>query len=181
EHDGSHSVQLNLANPLFPTAIPHISNFTAAQTINPDADFTLTWDAFVGAGLNDYVELEVQDSGAEIFAAKTTGTSATIPAGTLGADSSYDVVVRFVKETARDTTSYPGATGSAGFYNETQLSISTGTGDGGGPDTQFPVLFLTSPTSGAANVGVNTTITFTFSEPMADKHSIEWSLNLNPS
>ncbi len=179
DNDGFTGVQLTLGNPGFPTAIPHVSNFTAAQSINPDADFTISWDAFAGAGANDYVEFDIEDSGTVIFST-TTDTSAVIPDGLLAPDTSYDAVLRFVRVTQTDTTGYPGATGTAGFFNATQFSISTGTG-GGGTDSTPPFLFFTAPLNNAVNVGVNTPITFSFSEPMAAHYSIQWSANVNPT
>jgi hypothetical protein len=42
---------------------PHFSNFAAAQTINADTDFTLPWDAFIGANTNtENVTLNIYDS-----------------------------------------------------------------------------------------------------------------------
>jgi hypothetical protein len=180
ENDGFSPVQLTLPAPAFPTAIPHISNYDPAQNINPDSDFTLTWVAFTGATGNDHVEIEIDDGGFPVFTQSVTGNSVTIPAGTLFPDMSYDAIIRFVRVSQNDTTSYPGATGSAGFYNETTFSISTASGDPGN-DTTPPTLFFTFPSDQTTNSSGNTIVNFSFSEAMADTHSIKWSTNIDPA
>jgi hypothetical protein len=87
-------VTVNLPNYAQPNA-PQVSNYAAAQTINPSLPFTLTWNAFTGGGSTDYVSVTI---GGTLFqtpgfdatnALPGTATSAIIPANTLSANSNY--------------------------------------------------------------------------------------------
>jgi hypothetical protein len=180
DNDGPSSAALNLGNATFPTA-PHIANFTAAQAINPDDDFTLNWDAFAGASGNDHYQIDLIGSfGFSVFSDSGTGTSTVIPAGTLSAGDTVTAHLRFVHETLRDVASYPGALGTAGFFTETQFSLKAG-GGGSGNDTTPPIFVASSPSQGATNVSRSSPVLFIFNEPMAATHSIRWSVNVNPS
>jgi hypothetical protein len=73
---------------------PQVSNYAAAQAINPSLPFTLTWDAFTGGGSTDYVSVVIgtlfQTSGFGLTnSLHGTATSVTIPANTLSASSNY--------------------------------------------------------------------------------------------
>jgi len=73
---------------------PQVSNWAAAQAINPSLPFTLTWNAFTGGGSTDYVSVVVgnkfQTSGfGQTNALPGTATSVTIPANTFSANSNY--------------------------------------------------------------------------------------------
>ncbi len=73
---------------------PQVSNWAAAQTINPSLPFTLTWNAFTGGGSTDYVSVVVgnkfQTGGfGQTNALPGTATSVTIPANTFSASSNY--------------------------------------------------------------------------------------------
>jgi hypothetical protein len=87
-------VTVDLPNYAQPNA-PHVSNWAAAQTINPSLPFTLTWDAFTGGGSTDYVSVVIggtlfQTGGfGQTNALHGTATSVTIPAATLSASSNY--------------------------------------------------------------------------------------------
>ncbi len=59
--DGRHTPVLVLTNDAYPN-VPHVSNWAAAQAINSEAPFRLTWDAFSGGKASDYVQLIIQDS-----------------------------------------------------------------------------------------------------------------------
>ena len=125
-------------------------------------------------------ELLILDGSTIVFQHSGSGSSATIPAGTLEADWEYEGKLRFVRQTATDENSYPGAVGSAGFFNETTFTVSTSEGGpGGGDDETPPILFLTSPANGAGGVSTSATVSFTFTEPMdPDFIAIEWSGNV---
>ena len=93
-------VTVNLPNYTQPNA-PQISNYAAAQAVNPSLPFTLTWNAFNGGGSTDYVEVVV---GGTLFetpgfgltnALHGTATSVTIPAGIMAANSNYLAEVGF--------------------------------------------------------------------------------------
>jgi hypothetical protein len=86
-------VTVNLPNYAQPNA-PQVSNWTAAQAINPSLPFTLTWNAFTGGGNTDYVSVVVgnkfQTGGfGQTNALPGTATSVTIPANTLSTSSNY--------------------------------------------------------------------------------------------
>ena len=57
-HDGSNSIPLNLLPDTCPNA-PWVSNFAAAQSVDPAADFRLQWTPFLGATTNDDVRVEL--------------------------------------------------------------------------------------------------------------------------
>ena len=179
ENDSVTAVQMTLDGTAFPTAVPTIANFAAAQTIDPDTDFNLAFNAFGNGSGTERWELEILEDGFAILTDAGMGSSVTIPQGALFSDSTYEVRLRFVREVDRDTTSYPGAIGAIELFNETRFTVSTGTGGGGGDDTTPPTLFFSNPPTGATDVIANTPITFVFSEPMAQTQSIEWSANLN--
>jgi hypothetical protein len=93
-------VTVNLPGYTQPNA-PHVSNWAAAQTINPSLPFTLTWDAFAGGGSTDYVALAVetlfQTPGfGQTNSLKGTATSVTIPANTFAANTNYTADLTFI-------------------------------------------------------------------------------------
>ena len=133
-HDGTKTLTLNLPTTQFPNA-PHVSNFSAAQSISSAADFTLIWDPFVGGTTNDFIQVSVAGlDGTERFrtpdigfsgAPNGTATSIIIPANTTAPGQTYHVELSFYKITTRDPTNYPGALGVVGFGSRTKLSVST--------------------------------------------------------
>ncbi|PYI87839.1 MAG: hypothetical protein DME26_04875, partial [Verrucomicrobia bacterium] len=135
-HDGTKSLTLNLPTAQFPNA-PHVSNFTAAQAINPAAGFVLSWDPFVGGTTADFISVRINDSNGEIFQTPDiwltggldgTATSVFIPANTLSAGQTYQANISFVKLTTRDTNMYPGVLGAVGFTSKTTFNLgATGT------------------------------------------------------
>lgn len=93
-------VTVNLPGYTQPNA-PHVSNWAAAQTINPSLPFTLTWDAFSGGGSTDYVALAIetlyQTPGfGQTNSLKGTATSVTIPANTFAANTNYTADLTFI-------------------------------------------------------------------------------------
>jgi Bacterial Ig-like domain len=82
---------------------PQITDYTAAQAVNPSQPFTLTWNAFTGGTATDNVYVVV---GANAFGAGSPGmpgalsgtaTSVQIPAGTLQSGSNYTASIGFYK------------------------------------------------------------------------------------
>lgn len=74
---------------------PHLTNFPAAQTVNPNQPFTLGWDAFAGGTSADYIFVEI---GTNNYSSPQPGTpgaltgtaqTLTIPAGTLQPNKDY--------------------------------------------------------------------------------------------
>jgi hypothetical protein len=181
--DNGTTAPLNFSAGSFPTAVPQVLNFDAAQNVDPSAPFTVNFTPFTGAGANDFFEFEILNSdNSFLFQKAGTGTSVTIPAGTLTAGDSYQANLVFVHGVSANTTSIPGATGTAGYYNETQFSVSTtGSGGGGGTtgggtgdDTTPPALLFTTPTPGSTGVPASSPVVFLFSEAMAKQQSIQW-------
>lgn len=171
---------MNLASAALPSSVPQISNLAAAQQINAASDFNLTFNSFGTVDGTEHWELQILEDGFEILSDMGTGGSVTIPGEALFTNSTYEARLRFVREGARDTTSYPGAIGTIELYNETRFTVATGSG-GSGNDSTAPALLFTSPANATANVDVQTPVTFLFSESMAATQSIEWSANVNPA
>lgn len=82
-------------------ADPRFSNFTAAQSVNPSADFTLSWN-YLGLSTNDFVQVTIYDCNDDDRVFKTPepmqpgalnglATSAVIPAYTLYPGLQYTV------------------------------------------------------------------------------------------
>lgn len=121
-------------------ATPRISNFDAAQAVNPEQPFTLTWDALAGGTVDDFVMLQIRacsndedDHGEEVFytpdlgepgALNGTATSAIIPARTLRPGQTYKIEM-LIGRGIPDTSSYPGATGLAAYFKRLQSQLTT--------------------------------------------------------
>jgi hypothetical protein len=121
-------VTVNLPNYAQPNA-PHVSNYAAAQAINPSQPFILTWDAFTGGGSTDFVFVVIgnvfQSPGVgQTNALSGTATSVTIPAATLQAGSNYDATIGFYHGVVT-TNSGGGYITEAYVATLTQFSIST--------------------------------------------------------
>ena len=129
---------LNLPSDAYPNA-PHVTDFTAAQSLNPAADFTLTWDTFAGGNSDDLITLFVFDGNNQVFntnpiplpsnspALDGTATSFVLPKNTLQASKTYNAQLWFTNYTTIDTASFPGAKGATGYYIVTNFTIKTGT------------------------------------------------------
>ncbi len=169
---------------------PRISNFTAAQAINAAADFTLTWDAFAGGLVADFMFIEIVNPATDTIVFETAGpgqtgslngvsTSVVIPAGTLSAGVGYRANLTFAKIVDFDDTTYGnGVTGVAAFVTETDFEVRTS----GGTDGTPPFLESQSPFNAQFNVPGSAVVAFTFSERMntalALGASLGWS-NIN--
>ncbi|MHC1765264.1 MAG: Ig-like domain-containing protein [Verrucomicrobiia bacterium] len=163
---------------------PEISNFAAAQAVDPSSEFTLAWNAFEGATGSDYVWLSlVNSSGAAVFQtglpgeANALGGSArtvSIQANSLE-PGAYTARLAFVRVIQEDSTSYSGAVGRATMASETVFPVEARLT---GPDTTSPVLTGTSPVNGATNMRLDTRVLFQFSEAMASTQVITWSANV---
>jgi hypothetical protein len=128
-HDGNRFLPLNLPADSFPIA-PHVTDWAAAQNINPATDFNLTWDPFSGAtALDDIIVSATDNVGNQIVFARLASTAGSFdfPAGTFQSAQSYQVQVQFRHFTTVDTNSYPGAVGSARFVSRTQINLAAAT------------------------------------------------------
>lgn len=182
--DGTADATLALGGDTYPND-PHCSNFNAAQAVNPAASFTLTWDAFTGGSATDFILVEVETTGqndhntifhtgknpGDLGALNGTATSVAIPTGTLAPGTTYTARLLFAKLAASSPIGFPGATGIAGYFKQTEFALKTQ----GTADTTPPNLVNSTPANGAGNVPVNSAISFTFSEPMQTAYSIGWA------
>ena len=175
-NDGNISALLNLnSDPInglkFPAA-PHFTNYTAAQMVDPNLDFTLTWDAFANGNAGDLINLEIETymGGNKVFETSLppesgsldyTATSVTIPAGTLQPGTDYLVVLNFINIVDTNDTNYmvgnpvESVTGLAGYLASTDFVLST-TGEGV-PESLISMIFqsggnFTEPTGSLVGV-----------------------------
>lgn len=186
-HEGNRNVTLGLTGDSYPNT-PTFQNFSALETVNPAAAYMLSWSAFSGGTANDFIQVRIVDGdNNQVFltpalgvagALSGTATSVAVPASTLAPESFYTVMLTFTKVITRNTTSYAGVTGLAGYFKSTETSLTTTAGSGG-TDTTPPQLTSTVPINGTAGVSVNSPILFTFNEAMAEAQSIAWSANVN--
>lgn len=136
-HDGAKALPLTLTGNTYPATTPHISNFAAAQAIDPCANFTLAWDAFSGGTTNDYIQVEIDaagGSGNSLFqtahfvgqpgALNGTNISVVIPRNTLMPGRSYDGRLLFVRGVV-NSNSYTGVLGVGGYHKQTQFTLKT--------------------------------------------------------
>jgi hypothetical protein len=126
-HDGNRALQMTMPSYSFPVA-PHVANWTAAQNVNPAADFNLTWDPFSGASALDLIVLNAFDSLGNVVASLGllyTATNFDFVAGTYQSGQTYQVQLQFRHLTSQDITNYPGVTGSVRFISSTTANLTT--------------------------------------------------------
>jgi hypothetical protein len=176
-HDGQRKLTLTLPAETvasFPQA-PHLSNWPAAQSIKPGADFTLTWDPFVGGTTNDFILVQVADQNTgnilletglpnEPGALNGKAASVVIPAALLAPSTNYLVEIGFYKVVTGNTASYPGALGIVAFSSQTDLGITTLAPPAQGADVGFYAIFKSAKFnqvgSGPPTLGGNTPYRF---------------------
>ncbi len=88
-----------------PPNSPQVSNYVAAQSVNPSQPFTLNWIKFTNGLSTDWILLEIEGGPVGALfqspvpgqpgALTGTSTSVVIPAGTLPADSTNTAVLAF--------------------------------------------------------------------------------------
>jgi hypothetical protein len=126
-HDGLRPFAINLAADAFPIA-PQVTDWAAAQHVNPAAGFTLTWNPFTGASGFDDIMVQAADSlgntVSDVFL-PYTATNSVFSAGTFQSGQNYQVQVQFRHFTLVDNMTYLGATGSARFASKTFINLST--------------------------------------------------------
>jgi hypothetical protein len=95
-------VTVNLPSNLAqPSAPPHLTNYLAAQSINPAQPFVLGWEPFPGGTAQDCIYVEIYGGAFQTPAVGMAGalngtaTSVTIPGGTLQPNSQYSGCVTF--------------------------------------------------------------------------------------
>jgi len=118
-------------------AAQRVSNYAAAQAINPSGSFMLQWSNPPDATTNDYTEVFVTDAnGSLVFstaapatnlaaALNGTVTSVVMPANTFKLGAAYTGVVSFIRITNVNATGYPGAVGVTCVSVRTRLPLVT--------------------------------------------------------
>lgn len=130
---GSASVSLTAYPP-----IPQIANYPQAQAIDPNADFTVQWNAFTGAGTYDGINISITDtnSGETVFSAPdecatpkielaVTATSIKIPKGTLTAGKNYELRLSFYHTESYMVALTTGSYGNSALSKHTTMTIKT--------------------------------------------------------
>ena len=92
-------------------AAPHLTNYVAAQTLNPNQPFVLAWDAFPGGTAADYIDVDI---GSAYFSPEPgipgslngTAVTFTIPAGTLQPNVTYLSRVGFFRKVGSTNAGY---------------------------------------------------------------------------
>jgi hypothetical protein len=170
-----HSVSLNLPANLSPP-IPRFANQPAAQTIPPNADFTLSWDAFPGAtpthshlsivitDESDEVVLELPDSCNDL-PLSVSATSVVIPANLLPPGRTFLASLSFFRLSDIDK-SLPGtdASGVSVLGRSTSMLLRT-TGGSSGSD---PILRNLTLNGSQLEITVDATVGKTFTLLRAD-------------
>jgi len=135
-HDGLRFPVLSMPPPVYPNP-PHVSNFAAAQSLNPLAAFTLQWDAIPGGTANDTLWVFITDTnGNPVFSTpyppmdlagslKGTATSVVIPTNTFQSGHAYVGTITFFRTTSVNTTGYPGAVGVTVVGVQTWFPLAT--------------------------------------------------------
>lgn len=118
--------------------VPKIANFNEAQAVNAAQDFTLRWNAFTGAGANDYISVMVTDTNGNVmFQAPNlciprelpvTATSTVIPANALQTDKTYRGTLTFGRMFYSSTNAVPEMGGFGGHARSTEFTVKTGSG-----------------------------------------------------
>jgi hypothetical protein len=126
-HDGFRPFAMNLAADAFPNA-PQVTDWAAAQNVNPAEGFPLTWNPFTGASGFDDILVQAVDSLGNVVSdvlLPYTATNSVFSAGTFQSGQNYQVQVQFRHFTLVDNMTFLGATGSARFASKTFINLST--------------------------------------------------------
>jgi len=119
---------LGLSGDTYPPA-PHVANYTAAQAVEPAANFTVRWDPYTGGTIDDIVELYVYDETDAVVYTDNgldgTARSDTIPANTLVAGKTYRAEVIFRKSVDLVFDPQTGAVGFSFYHKTTRFTIAT--------------------------------------------------------
>ena len=173
------NASLSVNGDAYPTASP-ISNYAAAQSIDPAQPFTVQWTAPAGLTASDYVVVSVHSADGELTrspmpwqagALAGTATSFTVPANTL-AGGDLEVNLTFVKVTGRNTSAIPGAVGLTGYFSGLDVPLKVSGGSSGG-DTTKPALAGYTPAL-ASQVDPATPLVLNFSEAMQAVQDVVW-------
>lgn len=143
-HDGPRFPVLSNPPAAYPNP-PHVSNFAAAQSINPLSPFTLQWDPISGATTNDSLWVFVTETGGNVVfstpkpstdrlaALSGTATSVVIPTNTFQPGHAYWGWITYFRTTSVNLTAYPGAAGATVVAAATTFPLAL-------PSASLPVL-----------------------------------------
>jgi len=136
-HEGTKVVDLALSGNNYPNT-PMATNYTAMQSVNPAADFTVYWNAFTGGTTNDVIVASVVSNQFAPYGSITNsplpGTSGTlngtnrawtIPSAMLTPNTTRYVRVVFYKAVSTNKTTYAGVTGYAVYGTGTTIPLVT--------------------------------------------------------
>jgi hypothetical protein len=173
-HDGLRTNRVSLIGSTYPPA-PRVLNYDPAQDIDPSNDFTLQWNAILGARASDLITFTVMDATNRTGIVFQTGifpddpsaldgtrTSFTLPSGTLAAGRVYVARLRYDRIVSVDRTSYPGEIGFATYFASTDFYLSTV----GTDSNTAPRVIALYPPSGATDVPTDAPLIWTFNKPM---------------
>jgi hypothetical protein len=95
-------INVNLPNSTLQPNAPHVTNYVAAQAVNPAQAFTLSWDPFVGGTARDFIWVEVGEDFTspeppQPNVLNGTATSVVIPANTLRSNFNYTATIYFAR------------------------------------------------------------------------------------
>lgn len=112
--------------------VPHLTNYPAAQAVNPNQPFVLGWDAFPGGAATNYIFVEIGTNSAYRSpdpgmpgALPGTARTFTIPAGILQPNTSYFSRVGFYNFAGATNASYAAAAYRATFTEFSLVTIGT--------------------------------------------------------
>ena len=158
---------------------PRVTNFQPAQSVNPAANFTLTWEPFSSVAGDDRIVLTIEDGETTVFEAPdlcasidlpNTATSIVIPAGTLASGRVYAGNLSFYKNFYFSTNSPAEFLTVGSMVKSTQFTINTG----GVVPTPQPQLSTPSFTPGGR-------FTFTVSDlKIGTGYRVEYTTTLFP-
>jgi len=133
-HDGLQFPVLSMPSSVYPNP-PRVSNFAAAQSLNPSSPFTLQWDSISGATTNDSIWVVVTDPlGNPVFstpepalehsaALRGTATSVLIPTNTFQPAHAYLGWITYFRTTSVNTSEYPGVAGATLVAAQTAFTL----------------------------------------------------------
>ena len=126
-------VNLPTTNLMEQPGAPHLTNYMAAQTVDPGQTFVLGWDAFPGGTSADYIFVQI---GTNNYSSPNPGTPGalsgaahtfTIPAGTLSPNSTYHSTIGFYRH-ASETNASVARTAYRATFTDFSLITITGAG-----------------------------------------------------
>jgi hypothetical protein len=143
-NNGFQFPELPLLTMVYPAA-PRVSNYAAAQAIDPASPFILQWVPPAGATTNDFIWVFIMNgSGNMVFSTpypptnylnslRGTATSVEIPTNTCQVGSTNTGIIVFFRVTGVNTAAYPGAVGMTLVGVDTAFPMAA-------PSASLPVL-----------------------------------------